>query len=65
MIFHNKVALVSAELIGLLAVPSADPGFTATDLNPYRGEQTIEEGAVEPVRLALLGDADASSMRFP
>jgi len=33
-----------------------NPGFTATDLNEYRGEQTVEEGAVEPVRLALLDD---------
>ncbi len=37
-----------------IKVNSADPGFTATDLNEHRGTQTIEEGAVEPVRLALL-----------
>lgn len=39
-----------------IKVNSANPGFTATDLNQHRGEQTIEEGAIEPVRLALLGD---------
>lgn len=39
-----------------IKVNSANPGFTATDLNGHRGEQTVEEGAVEPVRLALLGD---------
>lgn len=39
-----------------IKVNSADPGFTATDLNGHSGPQTLEEGAVEPVRLALLGD---------
>ena len=37
-----------------IKVNAADPGFTATDLNDHRGTQTVEEGAVEPVRLALL-----------
>ena len=37
-----------------IKVNSADPGFTATDLNGHRGTQTLEEGAAEPVRLALL-----------
>jgi hypothetical protein len=35
-------------------VNSADPGFTATDLNGHRGYQTVEQGAAEAVRLALL-----------
>lgn len=39
-----------------IKVNSANPGFTATDLNQHRGEQSIEQGAMEPVRLALLGD---------
>ncbi|VFU08465.1 SDR family NAD(P)-dependent oxidoreductase [Methylocella tundrae] len=39
-----------------LKVNSADPGFTATDLNGHRGRQTIPEGAAEAVRLALLDD---------
>jgi NAD(P)-dependent dehydrogenase (short-subunit alcohol dehydrogenase family) len=46
-----------------IKVNSANPGFTATDLNRHRGEQTIEEGAIEPVRLALLGD-DGSTGGF-
>ena len=37
-----------------IKVNSADPGYTATDLNQNRGHQTIEEGAAETVRLALL-----------
>jgi NAD(P)-dependent dehydrogenase (short-subunit alcohol dehydrogenase family) len=31
------------------------PGFTATDLNDFRGTRTLEQGACEAVRLALLG----------
>jgi NAD(P)-dependent dehydrogenase (short-subunit alcohol dehydrogenase family) len=37
-----------------IKVNSADPGFTATDLNGHRGHQTIPEGAAEAIRLALL-----------
>ena len=37
-----------------IKVNSADPGFTATDLNQHRGYQTVEQGAREAVRLALL-----------
>lgn len=48
---------LASELRGTnIKVNSADPGFTATDLNQFRGEQTIGEGAMEPVRLALLDD---------
>jgi NAD(P)-dependent dehydrogenase (short-subunit alcohol dehydrogenase family) len=39
-----------------IKVNSADPGYTATDLNDHRGHQTIPEGAAEAIRLALLGD---------
>jgi NAD(P)-dependent dehydrogenase (short-subunit alcohol dehydrogenase family) len=35
-------------------VNSADPGFTATDLNQHRGVQTVEEGTDEIVRLAAV-----------
>jgi NAD(P)-dependent dehydrogenase (short-subunit alcohol dehydrogenase family) len=38
-----------------IKVNSADPGFTATDLNDHQGTGTVEEGAREAVRLALLG----------
>ena len=39
-----------------IKVNAADPGFTATDATQHQGEQTAEEGAVQPVRLALLDD---------
>ena len=39
-----------------IKVNSADPGYTATDLNGHRGTQTIPEGAAEAIRLALLTD---------
>jgi NAD(P)-dependent dehydrogenase (short-subunit alcohol dehydrogenase family) len=38
-----------------IKVNAACPGFTKTNLNNYTGTQTVEEGAREPVRLALLG----------
>jgi NAD(P)-dependent dehydrogenase (short-subunit alcohol dehydrogenase family) len=37
-----------------IKVNSAGPGYTATDLNDNRGTQTVEEGAAEAIRLALL-----------
>jgi NAD(P)-dependent dehydrogenase (short-subunit alcohol dehydrogenase family) len=39
-----------------IKVNAADPGYTATDLNGNSGYQTIEQGAAETVRLALLPD---------
>ena len=39
---------------GNIAVNSVNPGYTATDLNHKSGTQTIEEGAAEIVRVALL-----------
>ena len=38
-----------------IKVNAACPGYTATDLNGFQGTRTVEEGAREPVRLALLG----------
>lgn len=38
-----------------IKVNTASPGFTATDLNGFNGTRSVEEGAREPVRLALLG----------
>lgn len=38
-----------------IKVNAVCPGFTATDLNNFQGTQTVEEGAREPVRVALLG----------
>ncbi len=39
-----------------IKVNSANPGYTATDLNNNSGHQTIEEGAAETIRLSLLPD---------
>ena len=39
---------------GSIAVNSINPGYTATDLNGNSGSQTVEEGAAEIVRAALL-----------
>ncbi len=39
-----------------IKVNSADPGYTATDLNHHQGTQRIPEGAAEIIRLALLPD---------
>jgi NAD(P)-dependent dehydrogenase (short-subunit alcohol dehydrogenase family) len=39
-----------------IKVNSANPGFTATDMNQHRGPRTVEQGAATPVRLALLPD---------
>ena len=38
-----------------IKVNAACPGYTKTYLNNYMGTRTVEEGAREPVRLALLG----------
>ena len=48
-------AQLAGELRGTgIKVNSAEPGYTATDLNQHRGTQTVAEGATEPIRLALL-----------
>jgi NAD(P)-dependent dehydrogenase (short-subunit alcohol dehydrogenase family) len=59
----SKTAL-NAVTIGLaldlapegIKVNAACPGYTKTALNSFMGTRTVEEGAREPVRLALLGD---------
>ena len=38
-----------------ILVNAASPGFTKTNLNAYAGTETVEEGAAEAVRVALLG----------
>ena len=38
-----------------IKVNACSPGFIKTNLNAYEGTGTVEEGALEPVRLALLG----------
>lgn len=39
-----------------IKVNAACPGYTATELNNFSGHRTVEEGAREPVRLALLDE---------
>jgi NAD(P)-dependent dehydrogenase (short-subunit alcohol dehydrogenase family) len=39
-----------------IKVNSANPGYTATDMNQHRGTKTVEQGAATPVRLATLPD---------
>jgi NAD(P)-dependent dehydrogenase (short-subunit alcohol dehydrogenase family) len=38
-----------------IKVNAVSPGFTKTNLNGYAGTETLEEGAAEAVRVALLG----------
>ncbi len=46
-----------------IKVNACSPGFIKTNLNGYEGTGTVEEGALEPVRLALLG-ADGPTGTF-
>jgi NAD(P)-dependent dehydrogenase (short-subunit alcohol dehydrogenase family) len=47
-----------------IKVNSANPGYTATDMNQNRGTKTVEQGAATPVRLALLPDDGPSGGVF-
>ncbi len=38
-----------------IKVNAVSPGYTKTNLNNYQGTETVEEGAREAVRVALLG----------
>ncbi len=58
----SKTAAHAVTLAFALALESTNikvnvacPGFTSTALNNFRGTRSVEEGAREPVRLALLG----------
>jgi NAD(P)-dependent dehydrogenase (short-subunit alcohol dehydrogenase family) len=46
-----------------IKVNAACPGYTKTNLNGYTGTRTVEQGAREPVRLALL-DANGPTGTF-
>lgn len=61
----NAVTVAFAnELQGTsIKVNAACPGFTATDLNNFRGTRSVEDGAREAVRLALL-DSDGPTGTF-
>jgi len=47
-----------------IKVNSADPGFTATDLNEHRGYKTVEQGASVIVELATLPNDGATGNYF-
>lgn len=47
-----------------IKVNSADPGFTATDLNGHSGYKTVEQGASVIVELAILPDDGATGRYF-
>ena len=53
---NMQTVLFAAELAQAtkIKVNSADPGYTATDLNNHQGTRTVEEGARAAVRLATL-----------
>jgi NAD(P)-dependent dehydrogenase (short-subunit alcohol dehydrogenase family) len=54
---NMQTVLFARELAGegsAIKVNSADPGYTATDLNHHQGHRTVEEGARAAVRLATL-----------
>ncbi len=45
-----------------IKVNAVSPGFTKTNLNNYAGTETVEEGAREAVRVALLGPDGPTGM---
>ncbi len=47
-----------------ITVDAVNPGFTATDLNGNRGTQTVEEGAAEAIRVALLNPGTPTANFF-
>jgi NAD(P)-dependent dehydrogenase (short-subunit alcohol dehydrogenase family) len=51
----NMLTIRFALALPAFRVNAVAPGFTATDLNGFRGSQTVEEGAVAIVRAATLG----------
>lgn len=61
----NAITLAFAiELEGTgIGVNAVSPGFTKTALNAYEGTETVEQGAAEAVRVALL-DSDGPSGTF-
>ncbi|MCR6492527.1 SDR family NAD(P)-dependent oxidoreductase [Cellulomonas sp. P24] len=51
----NMLTLQYARAFPGIRINAVDPGYTATDLNGHRGTQTVEQGAVAIVRMALIG----------
>ncbi len=51
----NMLTVQYARQLPELRINTVDPGFTATDFNDHRGEQSVEDGAEIIVRLATIG----------
>lgn len=51
----NMLTLQYARAFPGMRINAVDPGYTSTDLNGHRGTQTVEQGAVAIVRMALIG----------
>ena len=52
----NAITIHLATELRLTAIKvnAVNPGYVATDLNDYRGQRTVQQGAIAPVRLATL-----------
>lgn len=48
-----------------IKVHLVSPGFTATALNNFEGTDTVEEGSLEPIRVALAEDLPTGSFTGP
>lgn len=48
-----------------IKVNLVSPGFTATALNNFQGTDTVEEGSLEPIRVALAEDIPTGSFTGP
>lgn len=48
-----------------IKVHLVSPGFTATALNNFQGTDTVEEGSIEPIRVALAEDIPTGSFTGP
>jgi len=48
-----------------IKVNLVSPGFTATALNNFQGTDTVEEGSLEPIRVALAEDIPSGSFTGP
>lgn len=59
----NMVTSQYAKSLTGFQVTAVDPGYTSTDLNGFRGTQTVEQGAESVVRAATL-PADAPTGTF-
>ena len=51
----NMLTIKYAAAFPGMRINAVDPGYTATDLNQHRGDQSVEEGAETIVLYALIG----------